>query len=327
MQKKTLLSSNFLRFSFVTILLSSICFVSALTVSPAKFELTVDPATSNTNEFTVINEQNADQVYYISVENFEARGESGTPSFSDSKDGLASWVTTIDKITIKKGEKVKIPFTINVPKDADAGGYFSAIFLSTVPPAVKGGEVSVGAKIGMLLLIRVSGDIKEDGGVESFSLKNGGRFATMLPIDFVYRFSNGGNDRVKPVGFVTINNMFGIETEKIDANKNEGNVLPGSIRKFELTWGKNEALPVSASFFSHVKYQMRNFAMGIYFSNLDLTFGTSKISNNSFWFVVLPWQLLIIIIIIGSVVFVSLRLMLMRYNKYIIKQARLANAK
>jgi hypothetical protein len=224
-----------------------------------------------------------------------------------------------------KGEKIKVPFSIEVPQGADAGGHFAAIFLSTQPPAVKGGEVSVGAKVGMLILVRVSGNIKEDGGIRSFVLKDGGRIVTTLPVDFVYRFNNNGNDRAKPAGSITIRNTFGVKTETLDANAHEGNVLPGSVRRFEIRWGTEDALPASASFFSFVKYEMRNFAMGLYFADLDLSFGTASKTSSSLYFVVLPWHLLIVIITILAVIFLVLAFALKRYNQFIINQARLMN--
>lgn len=313
--------------SFACVLLSSLYTAQALTVSPARLEVTADPGVASSQEFTIVNEQDVDQVYYTSVENFEAQGESGTPNFSTKKEGLSSWIQVPESITIQKGEKIKVPFTITVPQGAEAGGHFAAIFLSTIPPAAAGGEVSVGAKVGMLILLKVSGDIKEDAGVSSFFLKNEGRFVTALPVDFVYKFNNKGNDRVKPVGTTTISNMLGIATEEINANPTEGNVLPNSVRRYEFSWGKEPALPASASFFSHVSYEMRNFAFGIYFANLDLVFGTDKTSNHSLTFFVIPWHLLVVVLLVLLVVIIILKIMISKYNKFIIKQARLANSK
>lgn len=311
--------------SLVSVMLSSIYFSHALTVSPARLEMSVDPGVQTVGEFTIVNEQNSDETYYTSVENFEAQGESGTPNFTPSKDGLASWVEVAPSIVIKKGEKIKIPFTVNTPNDADAGGHFAAIFLTTIPPATKGGEVSVGAKVGMLLLLRVSGDIKEDGGVRSFTLRNGGHIVTTLPVDFVYRFNNNGNDREKPTGAIKVRNMIGMESANINANPTEGNVLPNSIRRFEVRWGTEDALPASASFFSFVKYEMRNFALGVYFANLDLSYGTNdKKADSSLFFVVFPWHLIIIIVIVLAILYILFKLALKRYNKFIIAQARLS---
>ncbi len=305
------------------ILGGSFTFVSALTISPARIELNSDPGGLVSDSFLLINEQENEQTYYTSVENFEAQGESGTPNFTTSKEGLASWVEVTSQITLKKGERAKIPFTVHVPKDADAGGHFAAIFLSTVPPSTKAGEVAVGAKVGMLVLLRVNGDVKEGGGVVSFSLKDNSHFATELPIQFMYRFSNSGNDRVNPTGEITIRNMIGVVTEHLNANPNVGNVLPNSTRRFEVTWGEEEPLPPSASFFSRVGYEARNFAFGVYSANMTLSFGAASTSSNSTLFFVFPWHLMTVVIIALALIFFIGRSLIKRYNRWIIKQAQL----
>jgi hypothetical protein len=317
---------NLLKFIVALSLFSGVSFASALTISPARIELSGDPGASVSNDLTLINEQENEQTFYTSVENFEAQGESGAPSFSASKEGLASWVTVTDKVTLKKGERIKIPFTVHVPKDADAGGHFAAIFFSTVPPTTSGATLAVGAKVGMLMLLRVSGDIKEGGGLLSFALKEGGHFSTTLPVNFVYRFNNSGNDRVNPTGTVTIRNTFGLEAASLNANPTVGNILPASTRRFDLTWGDEAPLPDSASFLNHVSYEARNFAFGFYFANLHLTFNSSGTADSSLILFVFPWHLLSVIAIILLILFIILRSLVRRYNRYIIRQARLLNA-
>lgn len=305
----------------------SIVAAQALTVSPARMELeAVDPGTTVEKEFLLVNEQSAEETFYLSVQNFEAQGESGTPSFSEGKDGLASWVKTTNKVTIKPGERMKVPFTIAVPQNAEAGGHFAAIFLTTTPPsATEGGQVAIGAKIGMLVLLTVSGDIKEEGGIRSFTIDGGSRFVSSLPVTFAYRFSNGGNDRVKPTGNLTIRNSIYWKTEEFDANPQAGNVLPKSTRKFTVVWGSEKALDPAAPFFDHVKYQWRNFALGLYFANLDLAYGTKGASSSSSLVLfVFPWQLVTILAVVLLVLGTVLRVAIRRYNKWIIKQARSA---
>ena len=294
----------------------------ALTISPARLEIGGDPGKVVTSDFTITNEQDTEQTFFTSVENFAAQGETGTPSFSPSKEGLASWVQVIDKVTLKKGEKIKVPFTITIPKDADVGGHFAAIFLSTTPPTQKSGQVSVGAKMGMLILLRVTGDIKEGGGLLSFGLKNGGHFATALPIDFEYRFNNSGNDRVNPKGTITIHNTIGFKTQELNANPTDGNILPASTRRFNAKWGDGELLPETASFFDNVSYQWHNFALGVYFANLDLTFGTSGSTSKLMVLFVFPWQLIIVMFILLGILFLILRNLVKRYNRFIISQIR-----
>ena len=296
--------------------------VSALTISPARIELSGDPGTTINADFTVINEQAYEQTFFTTVENFDAQGETGTPSFTTSDEGLASWVRIGDQVSLKKDEKRKISFNIVVPKDADAGGHFAAIFLSSTPPSTKGNQVSVGAKVGVLVLFKVSGDIKEGGGLLSFDTKDGARFLSSLPIDFVYRLNNSGNDRIKPKGEITIRDTIGWKTEGLNANPQDGNVLPNSTRRFTVTWGNGDGLAPSASFFDSVSYQWRNFALGLYFANLDLIFGSSGSVSKTIVLFILPWQLTVVLIIVLTILFFVLRNLVRRYNKFIIAQVR-----
>lgn len=302
----------------------SIGAASALTISPAREELTGDKGESISKTFLVINEQDTDQVLYTSVEAFDSQGESGTPNFTPGTDGLPSWITITEKITVKKGERVTIPYNITVPPDADAGGHFAAIFLSTVPPSADSGQVSVGAKVGMLILLKVTGEIKEEGGLSSFTIKEDKKVLNSIPVDFVYRFSNAGNDRVKPEGDIVIRNTLGMETARVNANQNQGNVLPGSVRRFDVRYGEGEAPAVSAPFFDHVKYQMNNLAVGMYTADLELSFGTESKASASITYFMFPWQLLSVVLGFLVIVVLLLVVLVKKYNKWIIQQARAA---
>lgn len=307
----------------VSLALSQAIFASALTLSPARLEIAADPGETVTKSFVLVNEQDADLVYYTSAENFEAQGESGTPNFTPSKEGLASWVSVVDKVVLKRGQKIEVPFSVKVPKDADAGGHFAAIFLSTVPPAAGGNDVAVGAKVGMLVLLRVNGELKEGGGVLSFGLKGDSKFVTKLPVQFMYRFNNSGNDRVNPVGDIEIRNTVGVKIDTINANPTVGNILPASTRRFEVRWGEEQALSESAPFFDHVGYEARNFAFGVYSATMNLTFGTTGQSSSKVYFFVFPWHLMLVVILSLVILLFILRGLIKRYNRWIIKQAQL----
>lgn len=311
----------------VSLLALSVISAQALTVSPARAEITGDPGETISDSFLIINEQDSDQTFYTSVENFESQGESGTPNFTSSKDGLSTWIKVDEKVTLKRGERLKVPYTVVIPQDADAGGHFAAIFLSTVPPAAGEGQVSVGAKVGMLVLLKVTGNVKEDGGLLSFVIKEGKKVITSIPVNFVYRFNNKGNDRVKPEGNITIKNMFGMQVAQLDANKSMGNILPGSTRRFDVRYGDVDAPTPSAPFFDHVKFQKANFALGMYTATVALSFGNAGKAESSLTYFVLPWQLLTVVIVSALVAIVILMVLLKQYNKWIIKQARAAGKK
>lgn len=306
-------------------LLATTFIANALTISPARVELLGDPGQSiNTESLVLINETDNEQTFFTSIEAFDSQGESGTPNFTLSKEGLPSWVTVGEKFTLKKGERIKVPYTINIPPNAEAGGHFAAIFFSTQPPSADGTQVSVGAKVGMLILLKVTGDVKESGGLQEFSFQEKGAFLTTPPINFYYRFRNDGNDRVKPEGDIVIKNMFGAETARLSANKTEGNVLPGSTRRFDIQYGDMTAPEPSASFFDHVTFQKKHFAFGMYTATLNLKFGNSGNDAATASYIMFPWHLITVVVVTLLVLILLLLLVVKKYNQWIIKQARSA---
>jgi hypothetical protein len=292
----------------------------ALTISPARIELVGDPGATISGEFVVTNEEAGGRTFYTSAQNFEARGESGTPNFVDSDTGLSSWVSLAPEVSIAEGEKRTVPFTVTIPSDADAGGHFAAIFLSTAPPG--DAQVSIGAKIGVLVLLRVAGDVTEAGGVSDFGPLDG-RVFTSLPVSFTYRFANSGGDRVNPRGDVIIRNLIGLKKAVIPANPGEGNVLPGSTRRFETPWGAI-ATEKPAGFFANVGYQWENFAVGPYRAKLALAYGISGETVETAWVFLFPWQLLSVILLFLLVLVPVFLAIVRRYNRWVVEKARSA---
>lgn len=306
---------------------------SAITISPVRFELSGDKGQTLTEEILILNERDVPETYYFSFQNFEAQGETGSPAFVEAKDGLGSWMSADrSSVTILPGEQITVPFKIKIPEDAESGGHFGVVFLGNNPPGDSSG-VSVGAQTGSLVLLSVSGDVVEDAGLLSFGKKDNKFFYKTLPVTFEYRFKNDGGDRIKPQGKINIRNALFIRADKFDANPSEGNVLPGSIRKYSVDWHKFK-VPMSYlpfenyfnRFFENVSYQWKNFAVGLYSANLKLEYGKEleKISKTTFFFV-FPWELVLIMVIVILSVFFGGRFGIKKYNNYIIRKARESN--
>lgn len=305
----------------LTVLLFNSSVTQALTISPARIEVSADPGTTVTGEMTLINEEGSNKTFYSSTKNFEAQGESGTPTFTTSDEGLASWIKFVPSVNLSKGQEVKVSYSIDVPKDADPGGYFAAVFLSTVPKDDKG-DISVGAKIGSLVLLRVNGEVKEDARILGFTTTNNKFFFTALPVSFNYRFNNNGTDRINPAGDITISNTIGMTTAKLQANPTQGNILPKSIRKFTVTWGDSSVVEIPKKFLAAVQYEWNNFAFGFYRAKLSLTYGTDSSAYATKWLFIFPWQLVSVIILILAIILVLLKKGIKRYNLWVIKTAR-----
>lgn len=325
---------------FFSFILTSIVFVSffqtafALTVSPARVEVSGDPGAFVNGEIVLFNNELEEKKYFISSENFEPRGDSGAPYFIGANGGLATWISVQGtEVVIPPQSEVSVPYTIRIPSSATPGGYFAAIFFGTQPPSgsADGGDVAVGGKIGVLILLRVNGDIEEGGGLVSFETIEGKKFFTQTPILMQYRFNNTGGDRVVPRGSVFVKNIFGSTVEEIKANVNEGSVLPGSMRRFEMVWGDIAGVTQVAegesidkkNFFQHVTSQWNNFHFGRYRVELDIVWGQSgtQTAKDHFFIYIIPWQLLVIIFGILALIILSFKRFLKKYNQMILRNA------
>ncbi len=296
----------------------------ALTVSPARIEITGDPGQTITGEIELFNEQQDARTFFSSFENFEPAGDSGAPRFIGADDGLATWLATEANVTLGSGERKTIPFSITIPQNASPGGYFAAIFWGSQAPGSQGsGEVAIGGKIGILVLLRVSGDVTERGGLSDFTTNGNRKFFTMLPVVFVYRLNNAGGDRIVPQGELQIKNIIGA-THNLPVNKSEGSVLPNSTRKFEVSWleaSSESAEQRGQGFFETAKTQWNDFHFGWYTATLHVTWGsTNQTANAVYTFFIVPWQLLVVVFVLLLVIGALGLLGLRRYNRYIIRR-------
>ncbi|HSE56762.1 MAG TPA: hypothetical protein VLB02_01610 [Candidatus Paceibacterota bacterium] len=305
----------------------------ALTLSPPRWEVAADPGAMVTGSIILINEESETRTYYASYENFEAQGDSGTPRFIGKRDGLATWLDAPASITLSAGESRAVPFTITIPKDTEFGGYFAALFWGTTPPGTEnGGQVAVGAKVGSLIFVTVGSNIEESAGLLSFNTAAKRFFYKSLPVTFEYRFANDGADRVRPVGTITVRSMLGWRVAKVDANPFQGNILPGTTRKFSPEWTKlaPDERPSEAekkapySFFKAVKNEWKNFAVGFFRAKMAIEYGKTvqQLKSNNVYFIVFPFELMAILIIGTLILFFIFRRGVRRYNRWVISKAQ-----
>ncbi len=308
----------------------------AITVSPVKTELTASAGSILTITFDAYNDQKESKVYYLDYQTFNAKDESGNPVLSRQKEGISQWFSGPSDITLGPSERQKITVLLSVPTDADAGGHFAAILLRNEPPqiAAEADGVAIGSQIGMLVLLRVSGDFTEGADILEFSTAQNRKFFSTLPVDFFYRFQNNGEDWAKPLGDVVIENAWGKTKKIIPANPTGGNVLPKSIRKYTASWltksgdtenPQNQPPPSAPNtFFAKVQHQATYAPIGWYKARLTLTYGSQNQNRaqitTSFW--IIPWELLAVVIPSGIVALLILRLALKQYNKYIIAREK-----
>jgi len=295
----------------------------AFIVSPVIVDLDISPGKANQGTIHLINNAENTQTFYVSIQTFVARGEEGQQDFlpEDNRIGLPSWIIPEARsITLAPNEGKDFTYVVNVPANAEAGGHYAAMFFSTLPVTEEGGaSVGVGAKTGILFLLKVPGDIKEDARIESFAVNNGGMF-DRLPAYFDTRIRNLGNIHFRPQGDIVIKSMFGSTSARFPMNPLNAAVLPNSIRRVQTVWAIKtfDSYTGKGTFFGELKDEWNNFAIGRYTAELDATYGTSKQPLHgqvTFW--VFPWRLALV----AGVLIVILILLLMGYNRMVVRSA------
>ncbi len=307
----------------------------AITVSPVRTELSADPGQTIAGKFLVINDDRDTKLLYLIVQNFTAKDESGLPALSPKKEGFATWIDLPKTITLGPREQKTINYTVSVPSGTEPGGYFASILTSNLPPKEEAdGSIALGSEVGTLALLRVNGPVFEGVNILEFKTKNGSWFSS-LPVDLYFRFQNSGQTWVKPVGDVIIKNTFGATSKIIPANPDGSNVLPKSIRRFDVSWmqsggkeiqDKDTKRPENSpkGFWNKVKHEWRYFGLGRYTVNLTLTYNndtsTTQKASTAFW--IIPWHLLLVAIPSIFIILIILYFFLKHYNRYIIRKAQ-----
>ncbi len=211
----------------------------SISVSPPTFEVSANPGDNISNVIRVQN--TSDRLLTITTEkrNFTAVGDEGEVGLTedDTQYSLAKWVTVTPEVAdINPGETFTFAYTIEIPSNAEPGGHFGSIIFRTsaLKEADKVTGTSVAQEVGSLLLVKLSGNVKEKLRMDSFSPKE--TFYEYGPVDFEMKFTNTGNVHIKPVGNVIITDVFGNKVANIGVETR--NVLPSASRRMEAKWDK-----------------------------------------------------------------------------------------
>lgn len=290
----------------------------ALEIAPPLLNLTADPGQLVTTKIILRDVSTSKLVVRNQINDFVANGEDGTPrllledSTEDNPYSLKSWIQPLPEFTLNPKQINELPVKIKVPANATPGGYYAVVRFTASAPEVEGSGVSLSASLGTLILMRINGDAKESMKVESFKTTKNGKDVGLFesqPITFTARVKNEGSTHEQPTGSIVVSDMFGNKIAGVNVNLTRGNVLPGSIRKFEQSLDK----AVIGD----------RFLFGRYTADMKLTYGTkgqTVTESTSFW--VIPYRLVGFVILLIVIAFVVIRIALRRYTERVVERSR-----
>lgn len=267
--------------------------VGDFVVGPGRTEIEVSPGETIIKEISVTNRISANRMFMLEVEDITGSTDgSSAVSLTGADRGPYSIRDYIsfpeDSLMLELGERARIPVTITVPLDAEPGGYYGSVLVSTVQVGADGAASArspIVARVGSLFFLRVKGETVTEGKTVDLSLINGDWWYESGPIELGILYENTGSIHVNPYGELSVTNMFGEEVGFVTLEP--WFVLPTSLRVREVTWD-------------------REFLLGRYTVTAKINRGYDDIVDEvkvSFW--VLPWKIvggmfLVLFIIIFS---------------------------
>jgi hypothetical protein len=219
--------------------------VGDFVVGPGRIELEVKPGETITTEISVANRISDDRTFEITVED-----AAGSPDASRAvvllgaergphtiKDYISSREQTF---TLDLGERARIPVTVSIPPDAEPGGFYGSVLISTVQVDTTESSNStrspIIARVGTLFFVTVPGEVTRAGETKELTLLNKKWWYEKGPIELAILYENTGSVHLNPYGELRIKNLFGEEVGFLELEP--WFVLPESLRTREVTWDR-----------------------------------------------------------------------------------------
>jgi len=220
---------------------------NTLKVSPIRTDIEVRAGQSKALPVTVTNITNSEMMVRSAVNDFVAGDEDGTPalildeaSFAPKR-SLKRFVEPVGSFELAAGEAKTISVKINVPEQAQPGGYFGAVRFMPASPE-DGGQVNLSPSVASLILLKVPGDVTEKLDLTDFAVKRRGvnRDIFIKPddIEATIRLASDSDVQLGPFGKVSVKKGQRVVYETdFNGSSPRDMVLPDSARRWSVALG------------------------------------------------------------------------------------------
>jgi len=207
-----------------------------VTVSPVFFDLSANPGDTVSDKIRIRN--NTSSPIPIKLEVKRLAGDlSGNLSLTQAaNDYTLSWIKfSQDSFIAKPLEWTDVPFSVNIPKDAAYGYYWTITFTqdNTNPLAKTGVSLTGAAAVPILLNVKKTGALTQ-GKLSGFATNS--NFYEYPPVNISTTFQNTGNVHIRPRGNIFIKDWLGRQIAVLDVNSAQGTILPNAARMFASSW-------------------------------------------------------------------------------------------
>ena len=151
-------------------------------LGPGKLEVTINPGETKVVDITVSNRMGTPRMFEVTAEDaVGSQDPTQTVVLLGEDRGPYSMKDYVSvptaRFTLGHNERVRVPVTISIPQDAEPGGRYGSLLVSTVSQEANTGvdagtspQSAIVARIGSLFFITVPGETKKEGSLIQFGV-------------------------------------------------------------------------------------------------------------------------------------------------------------
>jgi hypothetical protein len=208
-----------------------------LTISPTSIRPVVNPGSVKTGSFQTINQGQQSYNVIIYAAPYSVKSENYTPDFLPipGAPSVASWLHFSQTSgTVQPNQTLNIDYTLTVPPNTPAGGYYAVAFVETQAPKNTSGVI-VNEQVGEIFYIQVAGPVVQSGKVLSWSSP----FFQKPPLTYSLKLENSGGLHYFSNISIVVRDIFNTPKFTLTTQKV---VLPETIRQISDIWTKTPSL-------------------------------------------------------------------------------------
>ncbi len=216
-------------------------------VGPGRIEKDVKPGQTFVEYISVSNRISDNRTFELTVEDIAGSDETdeAVVLLGEEKGPytIKDYISFPEKtFSLKLGERARIPVTITIPPDAEPGGFYGSVLVSTVQTDDSENRDSatprspIIARVGTLFFLTIPGDINKEGETKEISLPNKKWWYEKGPIELNILYQNTGSVHLNPYGELRVKNLFNEEVGFMEIEP--WFALPQSFRTRNITWDR-----------------------------------------------------------------------------------------
>lgn len=244
-------------FALLVLFTSAIPTVSAIGATPLRTILKAAPGETVEGYIIAQNTEEITQEVVLKKGDFRIR-EDETMQFLMEKDpenewSMQDWVELTDNnVILEPNQGQRLKYTVTIPGDAKSQSYYGTIFVSSRTPGTEsGGGVGISTNIAHLILLEVTGDLKTDIELQSFTIDKKQYGTAEKEVRFETVLFNSGNTHTAPSGTITIKDSENTFIDEFFINEDKFNSLPSRQKTIVERWSYAEVDPGAYTAYLH----------------------------------------------------------------------------